>query len=146
MFPTRLLDLSDPDVLRLISGQEVFSQEDSSRQYIALSHCWGKLAPGVIPQHCTTIQNIDSRKEGRGFRVGDLPLNFRDAIEVCQGLGIRYLWIDSLCILQGSGEDWARESKRMEDVYAGAYCTVAATSAADSEAGFLRHNIDNQYV
>lgn len=140
-FPTRVLDLSNPDALRLVSSQEV-----SSRRYIALSHCWGKLTPGKIPQYCTTIQNIDARKEGRDFCVGNLPLTFRDAIEVSQGLGICYLWIDSLCIIQGCKEDWRIESKRMEDVYAGAYCTIAATSATSSEAGFLRSNIDNQHM
>ena len=145
-FPTRVLDLSNSDALRLVSSQEVFSQEVSSQRYIALSHCWGKLTPGEIPQHCTTLQNIGLRKEGSGFCVGRLPRTFRDAIEVSQSLGVRYLWIDSLCIIQGSKEDWATESKRMEDVYAGAYCTIAATSAASSEAGFLEHNISNQYM
>lgn len=144
-FPTRVLDISTPDSLRLVSSQDIFDLEGSSRRYIALSHCWGNVAPREIPRYCTTIQNINSRETGHDFRVGSLPLTFRDAIEVSQGLGIRYLWIDSLCIIQGCPEDWARESKRMEDVYAGAYCTIAATSAANSEAGFLRHDIDNQH-
>ncbi|KAK0704361.1 heterokaryon incompatibility protein-domain-containing protein, partial [Lasiosphaeris hirsuta] len=144
-FPTRVLDIGNPDALRLVSNQEVFSQKVSSRRYIALSHCWGKLAPGKIPQHCTTTQNIDSRKEGRGFCVGSLPLTFQDAIKVSQGLDIRYLWIDSLCIIQGSGGDWATESGRMEAVYAGAYCTIAATSAVSSEAGFLGRDEDETH-
>ncbi|KAK4158731.1 heterokaryon incompatibility protein-domain-containing protein [Cladorrhinum sp. PSN259] len=144
-FPTRVLDLSTPHSLRLVSGQDVFNFKGSSRRYIALSHCWGNTAPGEIPRYCTTRQNINSRETGQDFRVGSLPLTFRDAIEVSQGLGIRYLWIDSLCIIQGCPEDWIRESKRMEDVYAGAYCTIAATSAANSEAGFLRHEIDNRH-
>lgn len=63
-----------------------------------------------------------------------------------QGLGIRYLWIDSLCIIQGCREDWEREAQRMEDVFAGAYCTLAATSAANSEAGFLSYDIDNLHL
>lgn len=140
-FPTRLLGLSNSDSLKLVSGQEV-----SSQPYIALSHCWGELAPGEIPWYCTTDDNISSREEGSQFRVSDLPLTFRDAIEVSQGLGIHYLWVDSLCIIQGSKEDWTKESKRMEDVYAGAYCTIAATSAANSHEGFLRRDMESDHV
>jgi len=140
-FPTRLLDLSKPDVLRLVSGHGVFPQ-----RYIALSHCWGKLAAGEIPEYCTTTRNIRSREEGREFCVDDLPLTFHDAIKVSHGLGIRYLWIDSLCIIQKNPEDWIKESRRMEDVYAGAYCTIAATSAADPQEGFLKQDIDNRHT
>jgi hypothetical protein len=47
----------------------------------------------------------------------DLPRNFIDALVVCAGLGIRYLWIDSLCIVQDDGEDWKREAGTMHLVY-----------------------------
>jgi hypothetical protein len=51
---------------------------------------------------------------------------------------MKYLWIDSLCIIQDSDDDWRKEAKRMEDVFASAYCTIAATAAPDSESGFLK--------
>lgn len=140
-FPTRLLDLNNPDILRLVPGQGVYPQK-----YIALSHCWGKLAPDELPQYCTAICNISSREEGLGFRMDDLPLNFQDAIKICQGLGIHYLWVDSLCIIQKDPEDWVRESRRMEEVYSSAYCTIAATSAADPHEGFVKQDIDNQHI
>jgi hypothetical protein len=59
-------------------------------------------------------------------------------VEVTRALGIQFLWIDSLCIIQDDPEDWERESKRMEKVFASAYCTIAATSAKNSSEGFLR--------
>ncbi|KAH6662701.1 heterokaryon incompatibility protein-domain-containing protein, partial [Halenospora varia] len=112
--------------------------------YIALSHCWGKLRPGEVPRYCTTQDNIVVRE--KGFSIADLPLTFRDAVKVARGLQVQYLWIDSLCIIQGKNGDWDQESERIEGVYASAYCTVAATSAIDSNAGFLKRNVSSEYV
>lgn len=98
-----------------------------------------------VPPYCTTPESISKRQEG--FKITDLPLTFRDAIEVVRRLDVKYLWIDSLCIIQGNGGDWEEESKMMEDVYTLAYYTIAATSADDSHAGFLGRNIgEHVYV
>ncbi|KAH6661607.1 heterokaryon incompatibility protein-domain-containing protein [Halenospora varia] len=144
--PTRLLSVGiengsdyNPDFLKLVSGQEI-----GAGKYIALSHCWGKLRPGEVPRYCTTQDNIVVRE--KGFSIADLPLTFRDAVKVARGLQVQYLWIDSLCIIQGKNGDWDQESERMEGVYASAYCTVAATSAIDSNAGFLKRNVSSEYV
>ncbi|KAF5962278.1 hypothetical protein FBULB1_14341 [Fusarium bulbicola] len=67
--------------------------------------------------------------------VADLPKTFRDAVSLCRYLGIPYLWIDSLCIIQGDAEDWARESSRMLDVYSNAYLVIATNHANDSAGG-----------
>ncbi|KAG4433188.1 hypothetical protein IFR05_011323 [Cadophora sp. M221] len=60
-----------------------------------------------------------------------------DAIEVAKRLGLRYLWIDSVCIIQDDEEDWERESSKMADVYQNSYITIAATCAADSSVGMF---------
>jgi hypothetical protein len=62
-----------------------------------------------------------------------LPISFRDAITVAQRLGIRYIWIDSLCIVQDgdNGQDWKREAPLMEKVYANALCNLAANWGSD---------------
>ena len=145
--PTRLLDVGspnsshyNPDMVRLVRSQQI-----GEGKYVVLSHCWGELEPKKLPPYCTTRKNIDDR-EYKGFGMGDLPLNFRDAVKVARGLEIQYLWIDSLCIIQGTDGDWKEESQRMEDVYASAYCTVAATSAVNSDAGFLRRKMSSEYV
>jgi hypothetical protein len=67
---------------------------------------------------------------------------------VTRELRVPYLWIDSLCIIQyeDNKEDWKRESGRMEKVFSLAYCTIAATSAVDSKAGFLERNVSTEYV
>ena len=64
-------------------------------------------------------------------------MTFQDAVKVTRELGKRYLWIDSLCIIQDSEEDWKKESRKMENVFENAYCTIAAASAKDSNEGFL---------
>ncbi|KAF5586880.1 het domain protein [Fusarium subglutinans] len=70
-----------------------------------------------------------------GILVTDLPKTFRDAVLVSRYLGIPYLWIDSLCIIQGDTEDWAHESSRMLNVYSDAYVVIAANHASDSAGG-----------
>jgi hypothetical protein len=151
VFPKNLLDVGGPNVsddnpgiLRLVSGSP------ATGKYIALSHCWGipvhdqLLEDGKTPRYCTTRSNFVHRQAG--FSANDLPLTFRDAIEVARGLEVQYLWIDSLCIIQGKDGDWKQESERMQDIYTSAYCTVAATSAEDSKSGFLKRNIHDEYL
>lgn len=129
--------------MKLVPSKEIVAGE-----YIALSHCWGNLQPKEVPQHCTTTANINDRLEG--FTFNELPSTFQDAIHVARCLKVHYLWIDSLCILQGEAEeateDWKRESVCMEKVYASAYFTLAATSAVDSNSGFLKRNITTEYI
>lgn len=65
------------------------------------------------------------------------PRTFRDAILITRALGYRYLWIDSLCIIQDS-EDWFHEASTMGDVYSNSQCTLAAIYAYNSTEGLLR--------
>ena len=147
--PTRLLDVGDPsasdfnpEIVSLVPGSL------DTRRYIALSHCWGpsppnEYQPDRVPRYCTTRSNFDDRQAG--FNATDLPQTFLDAIDVARGLGVQNLWIDSLCIIQGKDGDWKQEARRMQNIYTSAYCTVAATSAVDSNSGFLHRNI-SEYV
>lgn len=73
-----------------------------------------------------------------GIPLEDLPQNFQDAILTVRKLGLRFLWIDALCIIQDDPVDWAREAARMNDVYGSAYLTIVATSASSSADGFLK--------
>lgn len=66
------------------------------------------------------------------IRWNSLPRIFQDAISLARNLGIKYLWIDSLCIIQGDSADWLQESSRMVDIYANSYINFAATSSSGS--------------
>jgi len=72
--------------------------------------------------------------------MGILPSKtIRDAITVTRDLGIRFLWVDALCIIQDSrkGKDWHREASKMRDVYSNAFVTISAETAMDARQGFL---------
>lgn len=130
--PTRLLDLGENDSqsIRLIESNEGTL---ATGQYIALSHRWGDLK--CSQRVCTYKGNINQRKAHIPF--AELPANFKDAVRVTRALGVRYLWIDSLCIIQKCERDWAAEAGKMESVFSNAYCTIAASSATSSLVGFL---------
>lgn len=66
-----------------------------------------------------------------------LSKTFQDAVEVTRRLGIRYLWIDSLCIIQDSAADWDTEAIQMEYVYNNCFFNIAATHSANGEGGLF---------
>lgn len=67
-----------------------------------------------------------------------LPKTFQDAVRTARELGLNYLWIDSLCIIQDDPEDWEREAVSMADIYGRATITITATSASNCMSGFLQ--------
>jgi hypothetical protein len=97
-------------------------------RYIALSHCWGK------EQLITTTQATFWDRVS-GIPLDSLPKTFQDAVQLTRRLKIRYLWIDSLCIIQDSASDWKKEAALMDSVYSNALFTVSADSASDSSKG-----------
>ncbi|KAJ4328819.1 hypothetical protein N0V84_000606 [Fusarium piperis] len=125
--PTRVIDLGslDKPKLQLIAGKAMESHE-----YVALSHCWGK---GVMFR--ALKGNIETLARAVDFRR--LPRNFQDSIKAARRLSARYLWIDSLCIIQDDEEDWKREAARMQQVFSNATYVIAASSAGSSAEGFL---------
>ena len=140
--PTRVLDVgraTNPKSVRLFC---VSKGTTAPEKYVALSHRWGD--PTQHQQFCTTRSNLDSFKNGIDY--DQLPRTFQDAITVTRGVGLRFLWIDSLCIVQDDSQDWERESKRMEAVYSSAYCTIAATCAEGSTDGFLKDRPERPYI
>lgn len=124
--PTRLVEISQR--LRLVETADIHSC-----RYVALSHCWGPLKENE--KFCTYKSNIEQLKKSIDFDA--LPRTFRDAVTAARGLGIEYIWIDSLCIIQDDDDDWQRESGKMELVFSTAYCTIGASSAKSSLDGFL---------
>ncbi|TDZ33247.1 hypothetical protein C8035_v011713 [Colletotrichum spinosum] len=72
-----------------------------------------------------------------GVPLSTLPRTFQDIIELAASLDIYHVWIDSLCIIQDSKEDWEAEAARMASVYLGAHVTISATAADDCTTGTL---------
>lgn len=74
-----------------------------------------------------------------GIRYDNLPKTFRDVVKVTRQLGIQFLLINSLCIIQNpmNPMDWLTESSKILEYYRDAYVTISALDSEDSFAGFL---------
>ena len=101
-------------------------------QWATLSHRWGTAPSSKKLLHT----NLQAWK--RDIPDSDLRQTFRDAIHICRNLDIEYIWIDSLCIIQDSREDWQYECSRMEWVYALSRCNITATAATDDDGGCFK--------
>lgn len=106
-------------------------------RYVALSYCWGDYRPACM----TTSSNLPSQMER--IRWEALPATFQDAVNFTRSLDVRYLWIDSVCIMQQecgkfdreAEADWIKEAAKMFEVYKNSYATLAALYGHDSRAG-----------
>jgi hypothetical protein len=128
--PTRLLDLQtgDPAIIRLVKTVE----ESITEPYITLSHCWGR------HRFLVTMGETEEEYKTKGIRVNHLTRNFQQAIEVTRFIGIRYIWIDSFCIVQGQASDFAIEGQLMHKVYRNSYCNLVAADSEDGMGGLFR--------
>lgn len=121
------MGLSEESSWRLIvKSEEVLHQQ----RYMTISHRWSSK-----PLPKLSDSNIDSFRQG--LPVAILPKAFQDAITVVRYFGIRYLWVDSLCILQDSEIDWQRESSQMSAIYGNSLCNISATGSTDNATGFF---------
>ncbi|KAF2490228.1 HET-domain-containing protein [Lophium mytilinum] len=127
--PTRILDVGplDGSPGNQVKLVEPFS---ISAQYACLSHCWG-----VVEVITTTRKNLAAHCQKIPWK--GLSKTFQDAVTYTRLIGLRYLWIDSLCILQDDKEDWRRESAQMAAIYQNSYITLAATKSPDGNGGFF---------
>lgn len=110
-------------------------------RYAALSHCWG--SEDKSPPR-TTHKTLNRRLSGMSF--GELPKTFQDAVTITRRLGLQYLWIDSLCIIQDSQSDWEAEAANMATVYQNAYVTIAAEAASNSQEGCFFKGKDRRTI
>lgn len=100
--------------------------------YAALSHCWGHLLKRPLR---TKRENFKNHLEE--IPLARLPSTYLDALIVTRQIGLQYLWIDSLCIIQGDEADWLQESEKMGSIYEKARLTIAASGAPDSTCGLF---------
>jgi hypothetical protein len=127
-YPTRLLDCgsvgSSETSCRLIETNETSLNEP----YMTLSHCWGRT-------NCLKLTTSNHSKLLNTIPLPLLPQLYQDAMYITRHMGIRYLWIDSLCIVQeGDGlVDWLREAGVMGQVYSNSYCNISAANAPNSD-------------
>ncbi|KAM7208226.1 Heterokaryon incompatibility protein (HET) domain containing protein [Naviculisporaceae sp. PSN 640] len=125
--PTRVINVGMEDDKQI----ELYESSGEVERYVCLSHCWG----GHQPLQ-TTKSTLEARKQSISW--DDMPKTFQDAISMTRRLGIRYLWIDSLCIIQDDEDDWQQESAKMHTIYQGGYLTLAASWGSGPDSGLFR--------
>ncbi|TDZ19304.1 hypothetical protein Cob_v007652 [Colletotrichum orbiculare MAFF 240422] len=124
-YPTRLIRVDGSHAQLVITAET-----PPDGPYASLSHRWG----GADIIKCTQKTLPELKK---GLPSSSLPATFRDALGAIRFLGIGYIWIDSLCIVQDSASDWAAESKTMLGVYRHSVVNLAATCSRDSHSGLF---------
>ncbi|KAL2071990.1 hypothetical protein VTL71DRAFT_11333 [Oculimacula yallundae] len=126
--PSRVIDVGDifsPDFV-----PQLLITDSQRGKWATLSHRWG---------HGDFLKLLDANisELGAGIDVSKLPATFRDAIFITRHLGLRYLWIDSLCIIQDSSEDWLKEAASMPNIYRNSAITISAAASEDSTGGIF---------
>lgn len=125
--PTRLLEIYEPQKVRLRE-----SGANEIGLYACLSYCWGK-----DPHNQVRTLRSNLAQYERDIEWKTLPPTFRDALELTSRLGMKYLWIDSLCIVQDDTDDWRREGGKMVTIYSNSNITFAAARSTSSEGGLF---------
>ena len=126
--PSRLIHVQSAEPTPILRIHHT-AVDNQGPDYLALSHCWGD------PQYISKLTLANRVQYESELSFSSLPRTFQDAVHVTLGLGLKYLWIDSLCIIQDSKEDWARQSAMMAAIYENALCTIAAAGATDAHGG-----------
>ncbi|OTA70156.1 HET-domain-containing protein [Hypoxylon sp. EC38] len=120
--PSRLIDVGpiEQDFVTLALDEDT---TELNAPYITMSHRWLTPKPPVLKR-----DNIENLKK-EGISLSDLPQSFQDAVNITRNLRVKYLWIDSLCILQDSEEDFHREAEGMGHIYAGGVFNIVASNS-----------------
>jgi hypothetical protein len=124
--PTRLINVEP--ITQASIRLQINDLNSRVEPYVSLSHCWGKTTMmRLLKSNITAFQQSIPEQE--------LSKTFQEAIFITRKLGFQFLWVDSLCIIQDSKEDWQQESAIMGDVYRNAVLNIAATGSFDGSGG-----------
>jgi hypothetical protein len=133
--PTRVLDLGTST--DGTGDLRLYESEGETGAYCALSRCWDSRQSLK-----TTTATVANHKAGIKFSA--LPKTFQNAITICRKLKLRYLWIDSLCIIQDDDLDWQKEATRAAEIYGNSRLTIAVSGDGDCTEGCFMSAIPQQ--
>lgn len=144
ILPTRVIDVGTGPLDGPLSPRLV-ETNGARGHYTALSYCWGSSAKSDRP-YLTTSKTLQDHLSSIPWEI--LPRTLQDAVRLTRGIGLRYVWIDSMCIIQDSADDWKKEAAKMGDVYAQARLVIAATRGTDANAGLFPppFSLSEEYV
>lgn len=131
VLPTRVLEISSNPASGEVIKVRLVETHGDQGIYACLSYCWGPVAQKSMTTTSNFAQHLES------IPLHSLPETISDTIKLCCKLGIRYVWVDSLCIIQDDAQDWLREASRMAAVYSHSYLTLAIHLVEKSSESFL---------
>ena len=126
-----ILAIAREQSIRLIDVQDYrLIPATLTEKYAALSYVWGpNLAPCVIRDSMLRCSSIG------GLKDMTVPRTIMDAMQLVKCIGMRYLWVDSLCIVQDDDEDKGQQIKIMDSIYISAELLIVAAAGSDANAG-----------
>lgn len=101
-------------------------------KYVALSYVWGQLP--MVQLRKDNFEALTREGTLETFRQ-QLPRTINDAIDLLEALGLRYLWIDGLCLIQDDPDDVSLGVSMMNSIYHGSYFTIVAAAGQDANSG-----------
>ncbi|KAH7124437.1 heterokaryon incompatibility protein-domain-containing protein [Dactylonectria macrodidyma] len=129
--PSRLINVgSSSDPLVHISATRLPMMEC----YAIASYAWGS---GVIHAIKTTTSNLQQRMV-EGIQLSEMPKTIQDLVQVTRLLGLEYLWVDCLCVVQDDDDEITQEMGRMANYYQRTEILLSAATAEHSDEGFLK--------
>ncbi|KAI1085472.1 HET-domain-containing protein [Whalleya microplaca] len=126
--PRRLLDVGYENE----KGEPFLFAPTEPTAYACLSYCWGPNVEDVLK---TTTSNLNNHYNE--ITLGSMPKSIQDAVRVCKGLRIPYLWVDSLCIVQDDHDEWLKDACMMDHIYLNSHVTITALEPDSCKTGFL---------
>ncbi|KAJ9663998.1 hypothetical protein H2198_000501 [Neophaeococcomyces mojaviensis] len=131
--PARLVNVNGEDSSTQSPRVVDTDEFPSNTSYLTLSHSWGD--GKFLKLLSTNWQLLYS-----SIPVNELSRTHRDALSLTRRLGYQYIWIDSLCIIQDSSDDWKSQSTQMASIYGNSTCNIAAENASRRGGCFIRRN------
>ncbi|KIY02929.1 uncharacterized protein Z520_01394 [Fonsecaea multimorphosa CBS 102226] len=126
--PKRVVDLGTSEDL---SSIKLYVTQREPAPYMTISYKWGE-------DHPLRTRNSNLEQRCEGIPLEAFPRTLRDGVVIAKTLGFRYIWIDSLCIIQGNKLDWHQQSGEMTAIYGKSLLNISASSAESNRAGILR--------
>jgi hypothetical protein len=123
--PTRVLEIGSDDTKPTF---RLLCSPSTKARYACLSHCWGN-SRAIVTEKAT----LETYTQGISWDM--LPETFQEAVLIARKLGLQYLWVDSLCIIQDDIQDWRKESAQMASIYQNSCITIAATKSPNDSGG-----------
>ncbi|KAK6079540.1 HET domain-containing protein [Seiridium cupressi] len=129
--PPRVIEVSGDDDASL-HVKLVEPESGSHARYVALSYCWG-------PAQYNTPTTIEANYHQHRLEIpiAKTAKTLRDAMLVTRQLGLRYLWIDALCIIQDSDSDKDLQISKIRSIFENAFITIMAAAGENASSGFL---------